>query len=315
VNIASGNIPILVSVAVFVSITLLLLGFLYYLFQRAKRQELLNKLAHDEMANSPSGANGSKGTEMLNVLSSLGKRVAPMTSVDHSEIRIKFLRAGFRNPNVYYVFWGVKVLFGVLLPVSFLFLRFTMFEVINNPLTVILSVFMAFMGLYIPELLLRIRTAMRKEKIRDGFANVLDLLVVCIEAGMGLDAAMNRVGQEIELNNKEWGEELRLFNLELRAGMLRRDALKNLALRTDIEDVGSLATSLIEADKFGTSIAQSLRVYSDSFRTKCYQKAEAIAAKLPVKLVFPAILFIFPSLFVAIVGSAAIRVFQMFLQG
>jgi tight adherence protein C len=131
---------------------------------------------------------------------------------------------------------------------------------------------------------------------------------------MGLDSAINRVGEEIRLSNKPWSDELKLYNLELRAGKLRRQALKDLAVRTDIEDMNGLSTMLIQTDKFGTSMADTLRVYADTFRTKRYQRAEEIAAKLPVKLVFPLILFILPSLFVALVGPAAIRIFQVLLQ-
>jgi tight adherence protein C len=156
--------------------------------------------------------------------------------------------------------------------------------------------------------------ARRKGMLSRGFADVLDLLVICVEAGMGLDAAINRVGKEMKWSNKAWSDELNKYNLELRAGKLRRDALRNLAMRTDIEDVNSFATTLIQTDKFGTSLAQALRVCSDTFRIKRQQRAEEIAARLPVKLVFPAILFIFPSLFVAIAGPAAIRVYQVLLH-
>ena len=131
---------------------------------------------------------------------------------------------------------------------------------------------------------------------------------------MGLDAAFNRVAEEIKLSNKILSDELKLLNLELMAGKARRDALRSLAMRTDLEDLNSLVTLLIQTDKFGTSVAQTLRVYSDSMRTKRYQRAEEMAAKVPVKLIFPLILFIFPSLFVTILGPALIRLYQVFLQ-
>jgi tight adherence protein C len=132
---------------------------------------------------------------------------------------------------------------------------------------------------------------------------------------MGLDAAIRRVGEEINLTNKYLSDELKLLNAELRAGKSRKDALRNLAIRTDLEDLNSLVTLLIQTDKFGTSVARALRVYSDTFRTKRYQKAEELAAKIPVKLVFPCILFIFPSLFVAILGPALVRVYELFMKG
>ena len=131
---------------------------------------------------------------------------------------------------------------------------------------------------------------------------------------MGLDAALARVGSEIRLSNTALGDELNFLNLEIRAGKSREEALRNLALRTDIDDVQHLVTLLIQTDRFGTSVAQALRVFSDTFRTKRFQRAEEIAAKLPVKMVFPVTVFIFPSLFVVLAGPAAIRVYQTFLQ-
>jgi tight adherence protein C len=161
---------------------------------------------------------------------------------------------------------------------------------------------------------LRLRISRRKEAIMKSLPDALDLLVVCVEAGLGLDAAFNRVAQEIEFSSKELGDEFKVLNLEIRAGKLRRDALKNLAIRTDIDEMHSLVTLIIQTEKFGTSIAQALKVYADSFRTKRYQRAEELAAQLPVKLMLPLILFIFPSLFVAILGPAAVNVYQTLLK-
>jgi len=136
--------------------------------------------------------------------------------------------------------------------------------------------------------------------------------VVCVEAGMGLDAAISRVGEEIRFTDRELSDELRLLNLELRAGKTRLEALRNLARRVNLEDMNSLVTLLVQTEKFGTSIAQALRVYSDTFRTKRYQAAEELAAKLPVKLLFPLIFFIFPAIFVVILGPAVIQIIQTF---
>ena len=150
--------------------------------------------------------------------------------------------------------------------------------------------------------------------MQKGLPDALDLLVVCVEAGMGLDQAINRVAEEIKLTNDVLSDEFKLFNLEMRAGKPRQEAMKDLALRIDLEDMNNLVNLLIQTDRFGTSIAQALTVYSDTFRTKRFMHAEEVAAKLPVKLVLPLILFIFPSLFVAIAGPAAIRVFQVFFK-
>jgi len=317
VTIATANMPILVSVSSFLSIFLLFMGVLFYFRQRASKVRFVERITQGEESGeiSNTGASSSKTAgRLLNSLGSLGKRFITEGSQEHSQIRAKFLQAGMRAHNAVYVFWGIRFFLGILFPGSFFLLRVAVFEVISLPMTITIAVLLASFGFYLPEIWLRVMIARRKEEISRGFADVLDLLVVCVEAGMGLDAAINRVGQEMRRSNKAWSDELNVYNLELRAGKSRRDALKRLAVRTDIEDVNSFTTSLIQTDKFGTSLAQALRVYSDAFRTKRYQRAEEKAAKLPVKLVFPAILFIFPALFVAIAGPAAIRVYQVLIQ-
>ncbi len=316
-TIATTNMPILVSVSAFLSIFLLFMGVLFYFRQRASKVRFVQRIALGEESGeiSNTGASSSKTPgRLFNSLGSLGKRFITEGSPEHSQMRAKFLQAGMRTQNALYVFWGIRCFLGILFPGSFFLLRVAVFEVISYPMTIAIAVLLAAFGFYLPEIWLRVMIARRKEEISRGFADVLDLLVVCVEAGMGLDAAINRVGQEIRRSNKAWSDELNVYNLELRAGKSRRDALKSLAVRTDIEDVKSFTTSLIQTDKFGTSLAQALRVYSDAFRTKRYQRAEEKAAKLPVKLVFPAIIFIFPALFVAIAGPAAIRLYQVLIQ-
>jgi tight adherence protein C len=198
----------------------------------------------------------------------------------------------------------------VCLPLIFLFFRLTALKVVNTPLTLILEVLAAMIGYYLPDFLLRLKTEHRKEKLQKALPDALDLMVICVEAGMGMDAAINRVAKEIQITCPELSEEFTFLNLELRAGKSRQDALRNLGMRIDLESVNSLVTLLIQTDKFGTSVAAALRVFSDGFRTQRFQKAEEIAAKIPVKLLIPLILFIFPSLLVVILGPAAIKIYQ-----
>ena len=150
----------------------------------------------------------------------------------------------------------------------------------------------------------------RKDMIVKGFPDALDLLVVCVEAGMGLDAAINRVAEEIRLSSPVLSDEFRILNLELRAGKARADALRNLGVRTDVEEVRNFATLLVQTDRFGTSVAQALRVHSDAMRVRRYQKAEELAGKLPVKLMVPLIFFIFPAIFVVVIGPAVIQIYH-----
>jgi len=258
------------------------------------------------------GNEDAEANPLLGYLSRLGKLVASQESTEYSRMRINFLRAGFHQLNAITVFWGIKCLLAFCLSVGFILLRVTVFNIFDPTLSLALCLVSAMVGFYLPDFFLSMRIARRKDKIAKGLPDALDLLVVCVEAGMGLDSAINRVAEELRLSNKHFSDELKLYNLELRAGKSRQDALKNLTLRTDLEDLKSLTTLLIQADKFGTGVTQALRVYSDSFRTKRYMRAEEIAAKMPLKLIVILILCIFPSLFVVILGPPIIRLLEIF---
>ncbi|MEJ2731579.1 MAG: type II secretion system F family protein [Deltaproteobacteria bacterium] len=195
----------------------------------------------------------------------------------------------------------------------FLVLRILVFTVMNGQLTIVLGVLIPFLGFYLPDIWLRQKTEKRQEKLLKALPDALDLMVVCVEAGMGLDEAINRVAKESKLQSKELSDEFSFLSLELRAGKQRQEALRNLAERTNLEEVNNLVTLLIQADKFGTNIADTLRVYSDSFRTERFQRAEEMASKMPVKLIFPLILFIFPALFIVMIGPAIISIYRNFI--
>jgi tight adherence protein C len=164
----------------------------------------------------------------------------------------------------------------------------------------------------IPDFWLGNRMAARQLRIRLGLPDVLDLLIICIEAGLGLDQAMARVCDEVKISQPEIADEFSLIALEQRAGRTRADAWRNLAERTGIEAVRALSSIVIQADQFGTSVARTLRVHSDTMRTKRRQSAEEAAAKTTVKLVFPLVFFIFPSIFVVTIGPSAILIAEAF---
>ena len=168
---------------------------------------------------------------------------------------------------------------------------------------------------YLPDYYIYRATKARKNKIFEGFPDALDLMVVCVEAGMGLDSAIKRVGDEMALKNKVLSEEFRMLSLELRAGKPRADALRNLAMRTDLEDVSGLVTMLIQTDRFGTRVSQALKVYADTMRSKRFLRAEEMAAKIPIKILFPLVLFILPALVMTMVGPGIIRVYRMLTNG
>jgi tight adherence protein C len=317
---AISNIPILISASAFLAVFLIFVGVYQYIRQNARGRELIAKVRESgenrdmpdkEKTSSKTGEAAKK--PFLNFLSSLGRRFVPEESTDYGQMRTRFLRAGLGRANVPALFWGSKFLFALSPPVGFFFI-ITFLKSVDASTNLFVSFFLAFSGYYLPDIWLRMKTSARKDKIVQGIPDALDLLVVCVETGMGLDAAINRVAEEIKLSSEVLSDELKILNLETSAGKSREDALRNLATRTGIEDIHSLVTLLIQTDKFGTSVAQALRVFSDSFRTKRFQKAEEIAAKLPVKLMLPLIFFVFPSLFVVILGPAAISVYQTFLQ-
>jgi tight adherence protein C len=166
------------------------------------------------------------------------------------------------------------------------------------------------LGALIPDVWLSRKGRNRKERIQLGIPDVLDLTVVCVEAGLGLDQALMRIGQELRTSHRDLSDELRLYNLEVNAGRNRADALRNLGARTDVDDLKSLTAVLIQTDRFGTSIAQSLRVFSESLRTKRRQRAEERAAKTTVKMVPVLVFFIFPSVFIVVLFPAVLAIIR-----
>jgi tight adherence protein C len=170
------------------------------------------------------------------------------------------------------------------------------------------AVWPALAAFILPRTWLRRRIAARQEAIRRSLPDALDLLVVCVEAGLGLDSAILRVGQEMELGHRALSDELKAMTLELRAGKLRQDAFRDMAGRIGLEDVNSLVAVLVQTESFGTSVSRALRVFAEDMRLKRFHRAEEIAARLPVKISIPLILFIFPSIFVAMLGPVVIQI-------
>lgn len=313
------KIPFLISVLVFTGAMLSALVIFYYFKNLKEHRNLIGKIKEKYKELNPAGAENFSVTDsvfkkyILNVAGYLGNLAKPKNEKELSRMRKNLLKCGYRRENASVIFFGLKVFFAILMAASFLLFKLLAMKPIPQLYFIFFLVLMATAGFYLPDIFLHLKTNARKRRLLENFPDALDLMVVCVEAGMGLDSAINRVGEEMKLSNKVVSEEFRLLSLELRAGKVRKDALKNLALRTDLEDINSLVTLLIQTDKFGTRVAQALRVYADSMRTKRCQRAEEIASKLPVKLVFPLVLFIFPSLFVVILGPAAIRIFRILL--
>jgi tight adherence protein C len=225
---------------------------------------------------------------------------------EKNSLKIKLMNAGFRSESAVAVYLGIRAvcLVGFLLPALFFFLLKDGFTTKSIQWTVILGG----LGFYLPQVVLwHLRTTRQKE-IFLTLPDALDLLVVCVESGLGLDAALRKVTEEMKGHAKIICEEFALANLQLQMGRPRREVLHDLGVRTGVDDVRSLAAILIQADRFGSSIAQALRVQSDSMRVRRRQLAEEKAAKTAVQLIFPLVLFIFPAIFVVLVGPAAIQI-------
>ncbi len=234
------------------------------------------------------------------------QKILPRSPEEVGVIQKRLIWAGYRKDAHVNTFYGAKVMIPILLAVLATVTKAYEY----GPFFVYgLSVGLGFL---LPDFWLGNRIAARQLKIRLGLPEALDLMVICIEAGLGLDQAVLRVADEMKLSQPEIAEELNLVNLEQRAGRRRADAWRNLAERTDVDSVRSLVAMLIQTDSFGTSIAKSLRVHSDGLRTLRRQQAEEQAAKTTVKLVFPLVFFIFPSLFVVVLGPSLLIMFASF---
>jgi tight adherence protein C len=239
------------------------------------------------------------GKASLETFKRLGS-FAPRSVSEMGKLSQRLVQSGHRGSEAMVVFFGVRV--GATLAMLAVFA----FGVFTRP-SLPLAMAGAGLGYVLPGMALARMAKKRQHKIRLGLPDALDLLVVSVEAGLGLDQAIQRVGNELEFAHPELCGELRLINLELRAGKARSEALQNLSERTGVEDIASLVAMLVQTDKFGTSVAQSLRVHSETVRTKRRQRAEEAAAKTGVKMVFPLVFCIFPAIWVITIGPAAIK--------
>ncbi|MFV0421274.1 type II secretion system F family protein [Oleidesulfovibrio sp.] len=253
-------------------------------------------------------------SKLNDIMSRVGERLAPKENEERSEANLALIRAGYRSQRAPLVLWGAKaglMLAGLLIG---LLIKLAAGDNIPAGMLALLFILPAVLGLYLPNMWLSSKVKSRRQEMENALPDALDLLVVCVEAGMGLDQAIGRVSKELAFSSPALAQELGIVVAELRAGKTRSESLKNLAHRAALEDLNSLVTLIIQADAFGTSVAHTLRVYSDTMRTARFQRAEEIAAKMPVKLLFPLVFCILPALFVAIMGPAGIRLMQVFAQ-
>jgi tight adherence protein C len=248
--------------------------------------------------------------EQLEVwLETLGERVAEGRE-DVSEVRLKLLQAGYRSPRAVSIYYSLRVLSLVAGAVLIAVLAPAL-SLSGTRLLIWIGAAAA-VGWILPSGFLSRKVRLRQKELQKALPDTLDMLVVCVEAGLGLNQAIVRVSDEVEHISSAMSEELQIVNLEIRAGTPREDALRHLGERTGLKDIQGLVAMLIQTDRFGTSIAQALRVHSDDLRVKRRQRAEEQAAKTTIKLVIPLAVFVFPAMFVVILGPAVLSIMESF---
>jgi tight adherence protein C len=244
------------------------------------------------------------GVSITSVVESLEK-IMPKSQADVSVAQQRLIRAGYRKESAIRLFYGAKIMTPILLCALILVTgvgRFSFFMYI-------LAIGLGYLG---PDFWLSKKISSRQARIRRSLPDVLDLLVICVEAGLSLDQATHRAAQELHLTHPDISDELSVVALEQTAGRPRADAWRNFADRTNVDSVRNLVSVLVQSEKFGTSIARTLRIHSDTLRTQRRQKIEEQAAKTTVKLVFPLVFFIFPSIFLVTLGPPAIIMTESF---
>jgi len=299
---------LIITISTFVCITfgVMALYWLVYRPQSAATERLKRLGQTGATASTPTGMINEERpvTEIAERIAAPLNRLLPPSAAEARKVQKLLMHAGFRGHNAPIIYRAIQlgslVFFPGAVAITFAFLAWPL----KSALVWFLVAFI--LGFFLPRFVLDQMIKGRKQRVRWGLADALDLMVVSVEAGLGLNAAMLRVSDELKDVHKDISEEFELANLEIKVGRDRDEALRNLAERTGVDDLRSLVAMLIQADKFGTSIARAIRVFSDSLRTKRRQRAEQAAQKAAVKLLFPLACFLFPVLFIAILGPAAL---------
>jgi tight adherence protein C len=236
-------------------------------------------------------------------------RIVPLSAVEAAKLQKQLMQAGYRSPDAATAFRAIQVTMLVAIPTLITVVCFLLDRPLNN--FIIWGLIGAALGFYLPRYIVWKKTLRRQQRITWGLADAMDLMVVTVEAGLGLNAALNRVGEELKDLHPDMHEELDLVNLEIRVGRSREEALRNLAERTGVDDIRAFVALLIQADRFGSSIAKAVRVFAESLRTKRRQRAEQAAAKASLKLLFPLTCFLFPVIIIVILAPSLFSLMDM----
>jgi tight adherence protein C len=303
---------LIIGISTFVCISLGMLGVYWMLYRpQSAATERLRRLGSKEPGRSEAAIQSavmpdeSAAAELAQRLASPLNKMLPPSATEARKLQKQLMHAGFRSAEAPIIYRAIQLCSMAGFPLMVAGVCAVMAWPLSNALIYIILAFVA--GFFLPRFVLRRITNNRQRELRWGLADALDLMVVSVEAGLGLNAAMMRVATELKDVHHAVATEFELANLEIRVGRDRDEALRNLAERTGVDDLRSLVAMLIQTDKFGTSIAKGLRIFSDSMRTKRRQRAEKEAQKAAVKLLFPLACFLFPTLFIAILGPAALN--------
>jgi len=288
-------------VLVFITVSLAVGGFVVWVLPTRTERRL--------QAVAPSSAKSAWTETAVKIVGPFAQLSSPTGDGETTPLRARFLNAGVRHPDASLFYFGLKTL----LPLGFAGVAFLAIRAAGGDeglKTLLWLAVAALAGCYLPNAVLYVMVKARKREIFDNFPDAADLMLVCVEAGLGLDAGLVKVTEEIRVKSVALAQELHWTNLEMRAGGTREMSLRNLALRTGLEEIGTFATMLTQADRFGTSIGESLRVFSDDLRHKRQMRAEELAAKVPTKMLLPLVLCIFPCISLVILAPAVIRIIR-----
>lgn len=294
--------------------TLVLAIFFIISGRQGSTHERLGKLVGKEAPKSGEPTPRLLGQKKDTFATKISRPLHRISSIDKRSVRqqlvLRLARAGYHSDQAIYNYLAAKIICPLLYVCIFIFTQM----IYKFQTQVILSIIMLLvLGFFTPTLWVFLMTKTRQEKIFKGLPDALDLMVVCVESGLGIDMTFKRVGEEMRPLCKDLSDEFTLTNLEIRAGISRDEAFKNMNVRIGLSEINSLMSVLTQTSRFGTSLAKSLRVHADSMRIKRRQAAEEMAAKSSVKLVFPLVLFIFPAIFVVLIGPGALKIIKYLL--
>ncbi|MGI9167388.1 MAG: type II secretion system F family protein [Pyrinomonadaceae bacterium] len=306
---------LIIAISTFVCISLGMMGIYWLMYRpQSAATERLKRLGERTAGpvNTAVSLDESPGSDLAERLASPLNRLLPPSAAEAKKLQKQLMQAGFRSSGAPVMYRAIQLFALAAFPAAVALACALMARPLNSAVLFILFAFV--IGFFLPRYMLRRAIRSRQQLIRWGLADALDLMVISVEAGLGLNAAMMKVSSELKEVHPDISDEFEIANLEIRVGRERDEALRNLAERTGVSDLRSLVAMLIQTDRFGTSVAKAIRAFSDSLRTKRRQRAEQAAQKAAVKLLLPLACFLFPTLFIAILGPAALQLMDTFAK-